>query len=112
VHELSLSRAIADVVTENANGRSVTTVTVRIGHFRQVVPDTLRFCWDMVVDGTSLAGCRLEIEHVPAVGHCRTCGRTWQLERPVLVCDCGDRNVELESGDEFLVQSIDVLEVI
>jgi hydrogenase nickel incorporation protein HypA/HybF len=113
VHELSLSRAIADTVIEHAAGRPVSRVAVRIGHLRQVVPDSLEFCWDMVTDGTVLAGCRLDIEHVPAVAHCGACGARTQLERPVLVCGtCGGREATLESGEEFLVDSIDVMEVI
>lgn len=112
MHELSLCRAIADVVTERAGDRPVATTTVRIGQLRQVVPSTLEFCWDLVIDGTPLAGCRLEIEHVPAIAHCRSCDRSWQLERPVLVCECGGRDVVLESGEEFLIESIEVLEAI
>ena len=43
MHELSLCMAIARTATDHANGRPVDRVFVRIGHFRQVVPDTLQF---------------------------------------------------------------------
>lgn len=113
MHELSLCRAIVDVVTDNAGDRPVSKVTVEIGHLRQVVPSTLEFCWGVVTDGTALADCPLEIDHVPAVARCVPCDRSWHLERPVLVCGfCGGHDVVLESGEEFLVRSIDVLEVI
>lgn len=113
MHELSLCRAIADVATDNAGGKAVSRVSVQIGHFRQVVPDTLRFCWTLVTEGTALDGCELAIEHVPAVVVCRACGADTQLDRPVLACGtCASRDVELRSGEEFLVASIDILEVI
>lgn len=113
MHELSVCRAIATTVTEHASGREVARVEVRIGHLRQVVPDTLAYCWGVVTDGTDLAGCRLEITYVPAVGRCRACDAETELTRPVLVCgQCGGREMTLVSGEEFLVASIDVLEAI
>ena len=32
-----------------------------VGHLRQVVPDTLRYAWEIVVDGTPLAGSVLAV---------------------------------------------------
>ena len=111
MHELSLCRAIADTVRDHAADRTVARVVVQIGHLRQVVPDTLRYCWSLAVEDTDLAGCDLDIEHVPAVISCPACATEAPIERPVLVCaTCGSRNVHLISGEEFLVASIDVLE--
>ncbi|MDY7104395.1 MAG: hydrogenase maturation nickel metallochaperone HypA [Actinomycetota bacterium] len=113
MHELSLCRAIADTARDHAGGRELARVTVRIGHLRQVVPDTLHHCWGLTVDDTPLAGCELVIEHVPAVAACRACGARTTLDQPVLRCaSCDGRDLVLESGDEFLVASIDVLEAI
>ena len=110
MHELSLARAVADVVASHAAGRRVSRVTLQVGHLRQVVPSTLEFCWKVVVDGTPLAGAEIEIEHVPAVGSCPDCGRLSTLEHPVLVCPaCEGRNVVLVSGEEFLVASMDLV---
>jgi hydrogenase nickel incorporation protein HypA/HybF len=112
MHELSLCRAIVDIVNDSAGGRPVSNVAVQIGHLRQVVPATLEFCWQLTTEDTPLAGTRLQIEHVPAVAHCPACDHRWQLERPVLVCpECAGRTASLESGEEFLIRSIDVLEV-
>jgi len=54
VHELSLCRSIAVVVGEHAAGRPVERVRVRIGAFRQVVPETLVYCWGLLNDGSAL----------------------------------------------------------
>ena len=59
VHELALCQAIVDTVTRHADGHRVERVDVRIGHFRQVVPDSLQFSWELLTDGTELAGCTL-----------------------------------------------------
>jgi len=82
---------------------------VRIGHFRQVVPDTLTHCWELQVNGTELDGSRLIVEEIPASIECRDCGATTMLELPVLRCgSCGSLSTDLVSGEEFLIDSIDV----
>ena len=111
MHELALGQAIADTVERHADGRHVERVLVRIGHLRQVVPDSLQFSWQLLVEGTDLDGCALEIEHVPAVVECRACATTTTLELPVLACAaCGGIDVELRSGEEFLIIAIDVVQ--
>jgi hydrogenase nickel incorporation protein HypA/HybF len=108
MHELALSQAIADTVVRHARGHRVERVEVRIGHFRQVVPDSLRFSWELLTSGTELAGCELVIDHVPAVLVCQACGHATNLDLPILVCgSCESTDVSLVSGEEFLIASID-----
>jgi hydrogenase nickel incorporation protein HypA/HybF len=108
MHELALSQAIADTVTRWADGRRVERVEVRIGHFRQVVPDSMLFSWELLTCGTELDGCALVIDHVPAVIACRACGQTTHLELPIFFCgSCESTDVSLVSGEEFLIASID-----
>ena len=54
MHELSVAEAIAGAVNRHADGRPVTSVLVRIGHLRQVVPDALTFSWQMITTGSEL----------------------------------------------------------
>lgn len=109
VHELSICRSIADIVERHASGRRVTDVRVRVGHFRQVVPATLEYCWQITVSDGALAGSRLEVDHVPARMRCRTCGAEAELTVPVLRCErCDGVDTELLTGEELLVTSIDV----
>jgi hydrogenase nickel incorporation protein HypA/HybF len=111
MHELSLCAAIAGIVRDSAADRGVTEVVVQIGHLRQVVPDSLELCWAVVTQDSDLDGARLVIDHVPAVVGCAVCTARSAIDVPVLVCGtCGSRDVELLSGEEFLVVSIDVLE--
>jgi hydrogenase nickel incorporation protein HypA/HybF len=112
VHELALCEALAGRVAEHADGRSVTLVQVRIGHLRQVVPESLSFAWELLTARSELDGARLEIEHVPAVVECSACGAETCLDLPVLLCGtCGASDVELRSGDEFSIRAIELTEV-
>lgn len=111
MHELSLAQAILETVDRHRDGRAAARVTVRIGHLRQVVPDSLRFSWEVLTDQTDLSGCELCVDHVPAVIRCRICEGTATLDLPVLMCAaCQTSDVELLSGRELQVVSIDVAE--
>jgi hydrogenase nickel incorporation protein HypA/HybF len=109
VHELSLCQAIVENVERKAAGRPLHRVDVRIGHLRQVVPDSLQFAWEMLTAGTALEACELVIEHVPAIVRCRDCGVETTLDVPVLACAaCEGLDVELRSGEELQIASLDV----
>jgi hydrogenase nickel incorporation protein HypA/HybF len=107
VHELSLAGAIVDTVERHAAGRRVTAVYLRVGHLRQVVPASLAFYFEHVARGTVCEGARLEQEVVPAVLRCGQ-GHDWALDEPIFRCPvCGEAG-EIVSGNEFMVESIDV----
>jgi hydrogenase nickel incorporation protein HypA/HybF len=104
-----MCEAIARTVVDHAGDRPVRSVTVRIGHLRQVVPETLTFSWEMVTRTTALDGSGLRVEHVPAVVACAACGAVTTLDAPILACGtCGTRAVTLRSGDEMLITSIEL----
>ncbi|MEA2366487.1 MAG: hydrogenase nickel incorporation protein HypA/HybF [Thermoleophilaceae bacterium] len=112
MHELSLSGAIVNTVEKHAAGRPVSVVNMRIGALRQVVPDTLEFYFEFVSKGTLCEGARLEQELIPARLGCASCGRDWEIELPIFMCpSCGGAGrVEVRSGNEFEVESIEVEE--
>jgi hydrogenase nickel incorporation protein HypA/HybF len=112
VHELSLSSAIVNTVVKHADGRGVSVVNLRVGHLRQVVPDSLEFYFEFVARGTVCEGARLEQELVPAVLRCDACAARWAMDLPFFRCpECGSGEVTVESGNEFEVESIEVEEV-
>ncbi len=111
MHELSLSSAIVNTVVKHAAGRRVTLVSMRVGRLRQVVPDTLEFYFDFVARDTVCEGARLEQEIVEAWLRCNPCDTTWPIEIPAFRCPtCGGSDVEVASGNEFEVESIEVEE--
>jgi hydrogenase nickel incorporation protein HypA/HybF len=110
VHELSLCEAIAGVVKPYADGRHVDVVRVRIGALRQVVPESLSFCWTLLRDYEDMPDAELELEFVTAEVSCRSCGHQSTIEsRWSLLCPrCESADVKVLRGDEFLVTSLDV----
>jgi hydrogenase nickel incorporation protein HypA/HybF len=61
VHELSITRNVVAIVSERAQGQRVTRVRLEIGRLSAVVPDSIRFCFDICAQGTPLEGAALEI---------------------------------------------------
>lgn len=110
MHELSICGSIADIVTRHAAGRAVKVINVRVGQLRQVVPDTLVYCWELVSEGTPLAGSRISVEFVPARIECRSCGQSTDIGAvPVFACSaCGGFNADVVSGEEFLITSLEL----
>jgi hydrogenase nickel incorporation protein HypA/HybF len=110
VHELSLCQAIVDTVRASASTRRLRRVYVRIGYFRQVVPESLTFCWTLLRDHEDMPDAELELEFVTAEVRCRSCGqRSTITSQWALLCrHCESADVELLCGDEFLVTSLDV----
>ena len=112
MHELSICASIADIATRRAAGRPVSVINVRVGQLRQIVPDTLVYCWGLLCEDTSLAGSRIVVETVPARIRCRSCEHTADVgDLPVFACaGCGGIDVEVVAGEEFLITSLELAE--
>ena len=108
MHELSICTSLAAIVDEHAAGRRVERVLIDVGHLRQVVPDTLAYSWEFVVTDTPLAGSVLVINHIPATIACRVCGVSTIIQVAVFRCGCGSIDVEVTSGQELLVRSLEL----
>jgi len=110
MHELSVSSAVVDTVLKHAAGRRVTVVSLRIGHLRQVVPESLAFYFGLVSRETLCEGARLEQEYVPARLRCARCPHEWDPEDAWFRCTaCGGAG-EVIAGEELEVESIEVEE--
>lgn len=60
MHELGLTRNMVSIVAEHAGGRKVRRVRLAIGPLACVERRALSFCFDLVAEGTVLAGASLE----------------------------------------------------
>ncbi len=111
MHELSITRNIVAIAVENARGAKVLRVTVEIGRLSAVMPDAVRFCFDVVSRGTLAEGAALEILEVAGRARCTSCAVEVPLEQPVGRCACGGI-LEWVAGGELRVKELEVEECV
>jgi hydrogenase nickel incorporation protein HypA/HybF len=108
MHELAITEEIVSIVSAEAAGAKVTRVVVRVGKLSAVLPDAMRFCFDLCAAGTPAEGARLEIIETPGRGRCRACGAEAVLEGPFESCPCGSAELDWIEGDELRISEMEV----
>jgi hydrogenase nickel incorporation protein HypA/HybF len=109
MHELGIAQEIIAIVAEHAGAARVTRVVLEIGRHALILPDSIRFCFDLCGEGTVAQGARLEIREVPGRALCRDCGEEVALEEPFGLCDCGSADLQWLSGDEIKVKEMEIV---
>jgi hydrogenase nickel incorporation protein HypA/HybF len=76
MHELSIAMSLVDVACDEAarlGDVRVEALHLRLGALSGVVREALEFSFELAVEGTAIAGARLEIEEVPVIVLCPVC---------------------------------------
>ncbi len=115
MHEMGIAmeivRIVQDSIPADLKNPRVRTVNLKIGKLAAVVPDSLKFCFEIATKDSPLDGVRLEIEEVPVTARCNDCDTTWTAEQPNFVCErCDGGTVDLLTGRELDIVSIEVEE--
>jgi hydrogenase nickel incorporation protein HypA/HybF len=108
MHELGITRNIVSIVAERAGERRVKRVALEIGRLSAVMPDAIRFCFDVCSRNTPLEGAELEIREIPGQGRCLECGAAIELEQPFGRCGCGSVRIECTGGEELRIKEMEV----
>lgn len=83
-------------------------ISLDIGKLSAIMPDAVRFCFDVCAKGTALEGARLEINEISGLGLCSECGNEVQLEQVYGQCDCGCRDIQCIAGEELMIREMEV----
>lgn len=108
MHELSIATAVVEACAERAAGARIVRVRVEIGQLAAVLPDSLRFCFDICAQGTAAEGAELEILETPGRAVCDLCGGSVALSSPFGRCDCGGV-LRVVAGDELRVKDMEIV---
>ena len=109
MHELGITQEIVAIASDHSKGARVTRVVLEIGKLSAVLPDAIRFCFDLCSEGTVVEGALLEILETPGRARCRQCGIELLLEQPFGRCDCGNTDLEWLSGEELRIKEMEVV---
>ncbi len=108
MHELGITQEIIEIVSEHSRGAKVTRVVLEIGKLSAILPDAVRFCFDLCSEGTVAEGASLEILEIPGQARCRECGSLVTLDKPFGRCDCGNTDLEWLAGAELRIKEMEV----
>jgi hydrogenase nickel incorporation protein HypA/HybF len=115
MHEMGIAMQIIEIATASIPGdmknSRVQRVNLKVGKLAAIVPDSLRFCFEIASQDTPLAGAELVIEEIPVVANCNDCSFQWTINDPVFVCQkCKSGSIQLLSGRELDIESIELAE--
>lgn len=108
MHELSIANSVVELCAERAMGARVLRVTLEIGRLSAVMPDAIRFCFDVCAKDTVVEGAALEIVETPGRARCRDCGNDVALADMLDRCECGSVDLELLAGSELKIKWMEV----
>lgn len=110
MHELAITQSIVEDVADRLGDTRVTKVTLEIGELTGVVVASIRFCWDLVTEGTTLSGASLVVVAVAGSCRCCSCGVSFPTSDPIVLCpSCGTSAVDVLAGREMRIKSVEVI---
>jgi hydrogenase nickel incorporation protein HypA/HybF len=115
MHELAVTKSIVDVVARNAvtqGAHRVVRVRLVVGRMRNFEREWVQRYFDRFAKGTVAEGARLDIDYVPIVFYCNSCGATFQLEmatgQRMRCSECGSEDYNMITGGELLIKEMEI----
>lgn len=114
MHELGIMKNVLEVVLEYAEANHVKrigAINLSVGALADIVPTYAQVFFELISKDTVAANAKINIEQIPAKIKCRSCGTETEMDINHLLyeCDqCGSKSIDLVSGREFRVLSMEV----
>lgn len=112
MHELSVCIALLEQVERIASeraGSEVARIVVKLGPLSGVEAQLLRRSYPLAATGTVAERAELAVETTDVVVHCTLCGHDSTVLPNRLLCgECGDFRTRVVSGDELILQSVEL----
>ncbi|NKW32798.1 hydrogenase nickel incorporation protein HypA [Rhodococcus hoagii] len=105
---MAITQSVVDAVCERADGRTVHSIRLQVGRLCAVVPDAMQFCFRT---GPPRVRSRRALG---STSRSRPVWRTAGAATPIspadliLLCPCGSADVEVLSGRELRIMSMEV----
>ena len=99
---------VDDTLAENEK-EQLREIVVDIGELVAVVPDSLQFCYETIVEGTSYENAELKINVIPLKIKCNNCNVESKIEKYCFSCpECDSTNIKVISGEELNIRYLEV----
>jgi len=112
MHEMSIAQSLLDIIKEEMfknDAKVLKSVRLEVGQLSAVVPESLSFCFKVMVDGTEFEGAELIMEVIPLKGQCLDCNEIFEIKDYVFECPhCGSKEVHTLSGQDLKIVEMTV----
>lgn len=114
MHELAITESILNIAlqyAQKANASRVTEINLLIGDLSSILDDSISFYWEIISRDTICAQSTLHFTRIPGHLKCNDCSIEYDLESELIPCpQCSSSNVTILKGNEFRVDSIEVIQ--
>ncbi len=112
MHEMSIAQSLIEILgdeMEKHDAKVLKSVRLRIGRLSAIVPEALSFCFQVMTDGTAMAGAELLMEVIPLTGRCPECQKEFEIEDYRFICPtCGSGRIETIAGQDLSIVDMEV----
>jgi hydrogenase nickel incorporation protein HypA/HybF len=109
MHEVGIMEEAVRLAGAAAGARKVRKLFLRVGQLSGVVPEALRFAFDVVGRGTVVEGAELTIETIPAACWCATCAQEFESRDWLAECPrCHHVSSDLRRGRELEIAAVEL----
>lgn len=112
MHEMSIAASLMDSIRTEAlrfPDQHIAKVGVRIGALAGLDPDSLRFCFEVMVKDSDLEPLELGIDYCARRHKCEVCGESFDAAYEDTPCPrCGAADSIFVSGDELELAYLEV----
>ena len=111
MHEYSVTKSLVELCNREAEKNNIGMIAkiyLKVGKFTGFSPDSIEFYFQHLKVNTKCSNAKIEFEEIPIKIECHSCGKRFIIEEPILLCpECGSEKIDLLSGREFFVASIE-----
>ena len=112
MHELTFATEMVRTlqgILQKEGASEVVSISVEIGAMSGIEREPFAFCFPIAAEGTPVENARLIIDETPLSVRCTACKKDSKPEFPTVTCvECGSSEVEIVSGRDFVIKSMEV----
>lgn len=111
MHEATLASNIINICKKYAAERNgkVKEVRVMVGELAGVMPDSMKFAFDVIKKGTALEDAKLTLTKFPVAVSCDDCGAEYEPKNFPYTCpQCKSRMFKIIRGEEVYVKEMEM----
>jgi hydrogenase nickel incorporation protein HypA/HybF len=114
MHEFSICQTLVKAILSELKkldppNPKLIKASVVVGRLRQIIPETLKFAYEMLTKETTIAGSEIEIIGAPILAKCPKCGWKGEIKENNFRCvKCGSGEIQLSGGMELYLNNLTV----